>query len=152
MIALRLLFSVIGGRRPVRIVLYIGLNIRLWLTRAIAVVVLWLTGPVGTDVLRNRRLGGWCDLNVRTSLLRVLGLHLTHLRDRRRPASIGLNGLLLLYEGYGSRGRRRLSHDGAFLKPRWRPCGTRSAGTENAFLSRRNRWRGGFTCAEATSR
>ena len=141
LIALWLLSGVVGGRWPV---LYIGLNIRLWLTRTIAVVVLWLTGPVGTNVLWSRSLGGRCDLDVRTSLLRVLGLrlHLTHLRDGRRPASIGLNRLLLLYEGCRSRGRWRLSHDGAFLKPRWWPCRTAGAGAKHASLLRRNRWGG----------
>ena len=73
-------------------------------------------------------------------MLRVLGLDLTHLRNDRRPASIGLNGLLLFYEGYRSRGRRPFGHDGAFLKPRWRPCRTASA--KHASLLRRDRRRG----------
>jgi len=55
LIALWLLSGVVGGRWSV---LYIGLNIRLWLTRTIAVVVLWLTGPVGTNVFWSRSLGG----------------------------------------------------------------------------------------------
>src|ERR1700682_1932566 len=116
------LSRVVGGRWPVRIVLYIGLNIRLWLTRTIAVVVLWLTGPVGTDGLRSRNLGGRCDPDVRTSLLRVLGLHLTHLRDGRRPAAIGSNLLLLLHEGDRGGWWGGLGHDFALLKPLWRPC------------------------------
>jgi len=113
------------------------------LTRTIAVVVLWLAGPVGTDVLRSHNLGGRCNPDVRTSLLRVLGLHLTHLRDSRRPAAIGSNLLLLLHEGDRSGWWRRLGHDFALLKLLWRPCRTRSAGAEHASLLRRDRWGSG---------
>ena len=95
------LSRVVGTWRPIRIIL----NVRLLLPRTIAAVVLYRAGPVGLDALRHVGIGGWCDLDVRTGLLRVLGLHLTHLRDGWRPAAIGLNGLLLLYEGYGSRRR-----------------------------------------------
>jgi hypothetical protein len=115
----------------------------LWLTRTIAVVVLWLTGPIGTDVSRSRILGGLRDPDVRTSLLRVLGLHLTHLRDGRRPAAIGSNLLLLLHEGNRSGWWRRLGHDFALLKPLWRPCRTRSASAKHASLLRRDRWGSG---------
>src|ERR1700674_3713956 len=178
--ALWLLSCVIGGRRPVRIVLYIDrrlsgvvgsqgliritlhiglrlarvvghrrlvriiLNIRLWLTRTIAVAVLWLTRPVGTNVLRSRKLGGWRDLDVWSSLLRVFTLRLTDLGDGCPPAAIGLNLLLLLYEGDGSGWGRCLGHHGAFLEPGWRLCCNRGAGAQDAFLLRGNRWRGGI--------
>src|SRR5260370_26001231 len=51
--------------------------------------------------------------------------------------------MLLFYERERSRGRRRLGHDRAFLKPLWRPCRPRRAGAEHASLLRRNRWGSG---------
>src|SRR5207248_1468080 len=132
------LYSVVGSWRLIRIIL----NVRLLLPRTIDAVVLYRAGPVGLNVLRHASIGGRCELDVRTSLLRVLGLRLTHLGNGRRQAAIGLNGLLLLYEGYGGGRRCRPGHDGAFLKPRWRSCRTRSASAEYASLLRRYRWSG----------
>src|SRR5204862_5243684 len=74
------LYSVVGRWRVIRIIL----NIRLLLTRTIAAVVLYRAGPVGLDVLRHASIGGGCELDVLTSLLRVLGLHLTPLGNVRR--------------------------------------------------------------------
>ncbi|PYU39418.1 MAG: hypothetical protein DMG53_24570 [Acidobacteria bacterium] len=132
------LYSVVGSWRLIRIILNVGLL----LPRTIDAVVLYRAGPVGLDVLRHASIGGRCELDVRTSLWRVLGLRLTHLGNGRRQAAVGLNGLLLLYEGYRNGRRWRPGHDGAFLKPRWRSCRTRSASAKYASLLRRYRWSG----------
>ena len=87
-------------------------------------------------------MGRRCDLDVWTSLSRVLDLCSAHFRDGRWPAAIGLNLLLLLYEGDRSRRRWRLGHDGAFLKPCWRSRCNLSASTNYASLLRSNRRRG----------
>jgi len=128
----RRLAGVIGRRRPVRIISHIGLRlsriagsgrpvrivliISLLLPLTVSVVVLLLAGPsISLPTLRCPRRSRRRQLDIRPDLLRVLILLLTHLRDGRRPAAIGLNLLLLSNEGDRSGGRRRLSHDGAFL-------------------------------------
>src|SRR5207245_5842201 len=99
-------------------------------------------GPIGLRVSRRAGLGRRCDLDVWTSLSRVLDLCSAHFGDGRWPAAIGLNLLLLLYERDRSRRRWRLGHDGAFLKPCWRSRCNLSASTNYASLLRSNRWRG----------
>ncbi len=113
---------------------------RLRLTRAIAVVVRSLTSPVGTGVLRSRHLRRRRNLDVRARLRSALRRYLPHLRDGWRTAAIGLNLLLLFYEGDGSWWRRRLGHDGAALKSRWWLSRTLRAGAEHASLLRCNHW------------
>src|SRR5258708_1754322 len=103
-----------------------------WIVRR---VVGW---PIRLNVSGRAGLGRRSDLDVRTTLLHVLGLNLTDLRDCGRPAAIGLNGLLLLDERSGRRRRSDLRHHLAVERSRRWLDGTSSSGANNAVLLRRN--------------
>jgi len=95
-VARRLAGVVVGSNRPVGIILIIPLLLPL----AVSVVVLLLAGPrIALAVLWRPGCGRRRHSDVRARLCVVAGPLLTHLRNGRRPAAIGFNLLLLLYEG-----------------------------------------------------
>ena len=122
-VSLRRSIRIIRGTLPIWIAL---LHIR-----AVAATVL-------RGSLRYRRRHLHVSVCVHATARRNFRLSLADLRNRRGPAAIRLNHLLLLGEGNGSWRRSRLCHDGAV-----HDCGgwgnvRRCTGAENAALLRRN--------------
>src|SRR5580658_4082139 len=89
----------------------------------------------GLNVVRR---GLWCDLDIRVGL-RDRRLYLANLRNRQRPAAIGLDRLLLL----GKRRRRRrwghFRNHSAILQRRGRPNASSSPRAENSVPRRSDR-------------